>query len=511
MAESAGKLPALQALIEVGERLPTLPAVAVEILDLTRDPDVVVEELAYALGKDSVLAAKLLRLANSSLFRRGEPVTTLVDAAVRLGLQTVKLMTLSFTLADVIPRSATARFDYTAYWRRSLVTTVAARSLARLSKSAYEDEAFVCGLLSHIGELVLAETAPARWADATSRNGGRPPGPALQRELLGLDHMEAAALLLQSWDLPEVIWRSVRHHGAPDDVPGDAPEAVRELARILDMATEVASFIGGPGDGRQLAKVQALGRRYFGVSSAETDAFVVALEGGIVETAMLLNTRLPAVESYDFLLERARRQLLAVSLDTVADLQASTLRAQELERRNSELLDSIQRDPLTSLPNRGGFDQFLREAIDARVARRDASSLGLLMLDVDEFKRLNDRHGHPVGDEVLRAVARSIRAGLRADSLAARYGGDEFGVVVPGVDLAGLESVAERIRIRIGEKPVEVDGERIAVSVTVGGALLRTVRTQRAARTLLARADDCLYQAKRAGRNCSVCREIPPV
>lgn len=510
MSEAASKLPPLEDLVEVGERLPTLPAVAVEILDLTRDPDVMVEQLAYALAKDPVLSAKLLRLANSSLFRRGDPVTTLVEAAVRLGLKTVKLMTLSFTLADAVPRSATARFDYTAYWRHSLVTTVAARSLARLSKCAYEDEAFVCGLLSRIGELVLAESMPGRWADVMARSGGVAPDLDIQREVLGFDHTEVAALLLQSWDLPEVIWKSVRYHGTPDDVPKEAPKAVHELARILNMATAVASFIGGPGEGKQLAKVEELGQKYFGVSSSETDAFVLALEGGIVETAMLLNTRLPAVESYDLLLERARRQLLAVSLDTVADLQESTRRAAELEQRNTELLGRIQRDPLTNLPNRGGFDEFLRDVVDARVSQRESGPLGLIMLDVDKFKQLNDEYGHPAGDEVLRSVARGIQAALRADSVAARYGGDEFGVVLPGVGLAGLETVAERIRMRIHEHPAEVDGKKISVTVTVGGACLPHVRSQRAARTLLARADYCLYEAKRAGRNCSVCREIPP-
>ncbi len=105
MGEDKG-MPSLQHLIGVAYRLPTLPAVVIEILELTRNPDVSIEDLSYALARDPVLAAKLLRLANSSLFRRGDPVTTLIDAAVRLGLKTVKLMALSFTLADAIPRGA---------------------------------------------------------------------------------------------------------------------------------------------------------------------------------------------------------------------------------------------------------------------------------------------------------------------------------------------------------------------------------------------------------------------
>lgn len=510
MTEKKG-MPSLEELVGVADRLPTLPAVAIEVLELTRDPDVSIEDLSYTLARDPVLAAKMLRLANSSLFRRGDPVTTLLDAAVRLGLKTVKLMALSFTLADAIPGSAGKGADPTGYWRSSLVTTVASRSFARLSKSQYEDEAFLCGLLSRIGELVLEQCMPEKWRTLLERGAGLVPPPEVQREVLGFDHTEVGARLLQSWDLPEIIWQSVRWQCAPESMPKNTSAAVRELSRTLHTAAAVSDFICGAGEGRHLTRIEELAKQFFGMASGEVDAFVVALESGIIETAMLLNARLPSVESYETLLERARRQLLAVSLETAVDLHQEKQRNQLLENENRDLAGRLQRDPLTGLPNRGGFDEYLRAAVEERIAQRVSTPLSLLMVDVDNFKQFNDTHGHVAGDEALRSIARAIQAGLRSGSLAGRYGGDEFGVVLPGCSFANLETVAERIRLRVAEQKVEVDGKRMDVSVTIGGACVRSVRSTRDGRGLVARADDCLYEAKEAGRNCTVCREVDAV
>jgi diguanylate cyclase len=226
---------------------------------------------------------------------------------------------------------------------------------------------------------------------------------------------------------------------------------------------------------------------------------------------MLLNARLPSVDSHETLLERARHQMLAVSLETAVDLHQEKERNEALACENRELTGRLQRDPLTGLPNRGGFDDFLRNAIDERVARRVTTPLSLLMVDVDHFKQLNDTHGHVVGDEALRAIARTIQTSLRAGSLAGRYGGDEFGIVLPGCSFANLETVAERIRLRVAEEIVQAGGQRIALRVTIGGACVHHVRSPRDGRGLVAKADDCLYEAKAAGRNCTVCREVDTV
>ena len=135
--------------IKSADRLPSLPSVAIEVLRLTRDDDADIKELAQAIEMDPALATKMLKLANSPSYRRGAEITTLLRACNVLGMKTVKLMALSFSLKSALPTSGDAKgFDYTLYWRRSLTTAVAARGLGRLTKSRCADEAFLCGIAS---------------------------------------------------------------------------------------------------------------------------------------------------------------------------------------------------------------------------------------------------------------------------------------------------------------------------------------------------------------------------
>ena len=121
------------------------------------------------------------------------------------------------------------------------------------------------------------------------------------------------------------------------------------------------------------------------------------------------------------------------------------------------------------------------------------------MIDLDEFKRLNDERGHLVGDAVLGLAARRIAAGLRPQDLLARYGGDEFAVLLPGADHEQALSIAERLRDAVQSDKIEPDGEKLPLtSISVGVA---TARHPIALSTLLAHADAALYRAKQSGRD----------
>jgi diguanylate cyclase (GGDEF)-like protein len=156
-------------------------------------------------------------------------------------------------------------------------------------------------------------------------------------------------------------------------------------------------------------------------------------------------------------------------------------------------------DPLTGLPNRRIFDE--RIAIEAKRSRRYGHPFGLIMLDLDHFKQINDRFGHPVGDEVLRLVAKTIEAGVRETDLVARIGGEEFAVILPESKAPEVRAVAEKIRIAVediqftpgdGQSPV-----KITISAGAACALGRLVTTE----GLVAATDAALYRSKAEGRN----------
>ncbi|MCA9610747.1 MAG: sensor domain-containing diguanylate cyclase [Myxococcales bacterium] len=169
-------------------------------------------------------------------------------------------------------------------------------------------------------------------------------------------------------------------------------------------------------------------------------------------------------------------------------------RAVENAERFEALAAEARTDALTGLGSRRGFGERLEAVV--RAARRDEQSAGLLMIDLDDFKRLNDDHGHPVGDAVLREVGRRLLATLRPNE-GFRYGGEELAVVLLGVDPESLASAAQRVFQAITQAPFALpSGPTIEIRCSIGGAVLSA-----GAEELLRAADDALLAAKRAGKH----------
>ncbi|MEZ4339990.1 MAG: GGDEF domain-containing protein [Sandaracinaceae bacterium] len=169
-------------------------------------------------------------------------------------------------------------------------------------------------------------------------------------------------------------------------------------------------------------------------------------------------------------------------------------RAVENAERFEALAAEARTDALTGLGSRRGFGERLEAVV--RAARRDEQSAGLLMIDLDDFKRLNDDHGHPVGDAVLREVGRRLLATLRPNE-GFRYGGEELAVVLLGVDPESLASAAQRVFQAITQAPFALpSGPTIEIRCSIGGAVLTA-----GAEELLRAADDALLAAKRAGKH----------
>lgn len=172
-----------------------------------------------------------------------------------------------------------------------------------------------------------------------------------------------------------------------------------------------------------------------------------------------------------------------------------------IDETEAALADQARRDPMTLLPNRRAFDEALAEAL-ARV-RRAGEGLALLALDIDHFKRINDTYGHSAGDDVLRIVARTMDADVRAVDHLFRTGGEEFAVLLSGVDAATAEQTAERLRQAVEARPIPVEGEKIGVTISIG---LATATADTDADALMNAADEALYDAKTQGRNRVVSR-----
>lgn len=171
----------------------------------------------------------------------------------------------------------------------------------------------------------------------------------------------------------------------------------------------------------------------------------------------------------------------------------------EQKRMEAELRKLATSDPLTGLPNRRHFlsrndDEF------ARLQRLDTQDVSVLMLDIDHFKRVNDTHGHAVGDAVLKHVAGILNEELRQIDSVGRLGGEEFAIILPGADPAAAEIFAERLRRKVEASPTKAGDLAIPVTASIGIAAMRPTDTS--TDNALVRADEALYLAKSSGRNC---------
>ncbi|HET8540617.1 MAG TPA: diguanylate cyclase [Anaeromyxobacter sp.] len=197
------------------------------------------------------------------------------------------------------------------------------------------------------------------------------------------------------------------------------------------------------------------------------------------------------------------RRAGAYGPEAVRQLEVVAMQAAESIYR-ARLFEQTERlattDGLTGLLNHRTFQGRLDEHVAH--AQRYAKRLSLILCDIDHFKSVNDTYGHPVGDLVLKAVARTLAREARATDLVARYGGEEFAVVMPETDAAGALVIAERIRERIAELALDTDQGRLQVTMSLGVATLPDDGGRKGA--LVERADACLYHAKRSGRNRTV-------
>jgi diguanylate cyclase (GGDEF)-like protein len=180
----------------------------------------------------------------------------------------------------------------------------------------------------------------------------------------------------------------------------------------------------------------------------------------------------------------------------------------ELEQNlRQRLYESATRDQLVGVHNRQYFLDSLQAAFAH--ATRTKLPLSVLMLDVDHFKNVNDSHGHLAGDHVLREIARIVKAAIRTEDVFARFGGEEFVLLFAGSDPEPARLAAERIRKAVETHVFDYEGTSIRTTLSIGLTTYQA-RNYPSPHSLIAAADAALYEAKRAGRNCTVWSEGPP-
>lgn len=232
--------------------LPALPAVVMELLNSLDNSDVGIDALARRIALDQALAAKTLRLANSSFYGMSRKVTSIGDATSILGLRTLRNVAIAAGVCDSFAPSADSGFDFKAFWRHSIGTALCARSLAEVLRLD-ADTAFTLGLLHDVGRLALASSFPDDYAESL-RHQQRQDCTTLEAEraTLGTDHAAVGGLVAEHWRFAPGLVAAIVHHHLPPRAAGaalpsgsltDLVHVADNIAHALDLSHEVDDLV----------------------------------------------------------------------------------------------------------------------------------------------------------------------------------------------------------------------------------------------------------------------------
>ena len=460
------------------------------MLDLTRQPNVGVADVAKVISNDAALSAKVLRTVNSSFYALPMRVSTINHAASLLGLQSIKTLALGFSLVSTFNSDKSKGFDYTRFWRQSLTSAVASRLLAKRVAPRQAEEAFVAGLLSDIGTLVMHRALGAEYDELLQKSqGNQIELVRLSREKFDLDHAHVGGMLAEHWKLPDILVEPIRqHHTLKDE--NQPPQSLIAIVHASVLCAQVfAAKVTG-----LYQSAEAKLKTRFGLSAAEVKQLFTEIHDRSEELAENFELRLEPGRSMGDVEDEAREMLMEISLQAQMENTEAHRVRQQLEQQAST-------DGLTGLANRHRFDTFLAKQFEDAAAQ--SRPLALLFMDVDRFKKINDTHGHQVGDGVLMRLAETIKSSVRSSDLAARYGGEEIAVVLPGADVKTAARIAEELRKRVAATPMLVQEVAVPVTISIGVAANDRAGKFAAPDALISAADKAVYAAKHAGRNCT--------
>ncbi len=307
----------IEAILARTGALYSLPAVAIEVVQLTESPKVDTRALKECLERDPALAAKLLRVVNSSLFGMQSKIENLTQAIALLGIKPLKLLVLGFSLPDELLEGLepAALEDY---WRGALTRAVAARQIAEQFYQMQGDDPFLAALLQDVGKLVLLQQLGEPYARFLSQVRAEAEDlVTLERQSLGFDHRQLSARLLRQWKLPSLYTDVIEWES------GRAEQPESDLVTIVRLANLVADLVSQ----HRLAvlpELLELGESTCQLTTAGLHDLVARLEPQVAQLADILRVGLGEENSYIQLLESAHSQLAAAAEQAAGDLLAGT-------------------------------------------------------------------------------------------------------------------------------------------------------------------------------------------
>lgn len=463
--------------------LPSLPAVALKIIDLAQKEDTNLTQINHYISLDPALSAKIVRIANSPLYKSRGTISNIGQAVSILGMHGVMTIALSFSLTDSLmkhSRNSLSPANSNIFWRRSITSALASRALGqRLNMGNLLDDLFLAGLLQDIGILVFYAMLPETYPQIFTAAANHGELHDAENKAFGIGHDELGGALLERWKLPAYLSHAcMRSHTLADT----ANPGINECVAVSGF---VADYFLAPSEKEKITMATDTAQACLGLD-----------EFALVETLEDMERELHHVE-----------ELFEISIVKASHLSGIIDQAKELLTTRTlikvrELEDKVQHDGLTGARNRSYFnDAFHQEFL---LSTQQRQPLSVAMIDIDHFKLVNDAYGHIAGDGVLVAVVKAVSSKIRQTDILCRYGGEEFALILPGTTLAAARAILTRVKESIAATAYKLgSGAVIHVTASIGLAvnMMDKEQTFDTHRDMLEAADLALYSAKHSGRN----------
>lgn len=446
--------------------VPTVPRVAQKLLDLLNQGEVELSQLADLISVEPSLTVKIIRLINSPLYGLAREITSLRDAVLYLGLNSIRSVALSFSFFSTFSRNPSGGERLDALWRTSLMNALAARRLANELGGWDVEEAFLAGLVADCGTLLMHRGVPEYEGILDRFYSGEADLLELEQRCLETTHTRLGSLLLEAWRFPKHLVELVTFHHDPTLAPADA--SVELQARTLLAAWLCARALTVPGFTDKIASLEHRVSGLLGIPVVVARGIVTELPTELRETAALFEIPAGEQRSYDELLDEANQALsrLALEADQSARDLAGTLALGRNAFGDVPGPEPEDLDAETGLLCRPAFEQLL-EAFHRR-AREIHRPIGLIIFEVENLKSIAEHQGHAVTLEVLAGIGERVSRLTRQTDYTARLSENQIAVLAPGCAGPNLAQAAERIRFGIEQEALETGAGPVSCQVVVG-------------------------------------------
>ncbi len=494
--------------ILASERIPSLPEVAARIVEIARDPDPNYDQLIETIRTDPAIAGRIVKTANSALLGMRTRANSIEQAVPRLGTTMVRTLVLGFCLAEYQNRnSLNLRRSYQMVWRESLTQAAVAEALAERQGGKVDPANwFLAGLLQDIGRLALLHTC----GEAYVENVLEPEDDRTQRqreqEWLGFTHVEVSQGLCRKWNLESEFVDAIGvHHASAHRVVPLKFVSSTSLPAALITATHVSEYLEEVSHNPSCSRehVERLLMQVFAFRPNDVFRLLADIDSRVGELSATFGIdvgRPPAMES---ILAEAQELLGQIALASQLRLVNANPGIERLERIRLETAESQHvreaawKDNLTGAFNRGWLEPALSSVIDQ--AHQHQVPIGLLLIDLDKFRGLNQEAGPQFCNMLLQKVTAILRECVRLSDSVVRYGADEFVITLKDVNSDMLTMVCDQIRSRIRTELLTPDPSRqITCSIGVAYYAPQSGIAVRAD-SLIREADKSVSAARRKG------------